>query len=168
MQLKELIISQVDNIISICCIIAAIRIGRVAISLLITTSTYFIQSLVNRDIFEGLKKLEGVTNDELISVWYNSFLMTDMLALVAVYTIHRSAAISFNFFSRAFVYLSTALILLRFTRCSERLFFSTDYLDAVYHWGVPGINFVILVSFVAGIIFTYKRSREFGERITWH
>lgn len=167
--MKEyLLFSKLETLLSILCIIAAIRIGRVALSLLITSSTYLLQRIIDSDSYDRLNKLDDVTHEELISLWYNSFIMTDMLTVLAVYAIHRATQTPFNLFSRLFIYITTGIILLRIARCSERLFFTTEYLNAAYHWGIPIANFTVQGTMLIALAVIYKRSRDFGERIAWH
>ena len=168
MELQYYLLSQLDYLLSIGCIIAAIRIGKVALSLLIASFAYFIQIIVDNSILDKLSTLDSIEQHDLIAIWYTSFAMTDMLLILAVYSIHRATATPFHLFSRLFVYITTFTVVLRMARCTERLFFDSYYLQLTYQWGIPVTNFLLLGSLALGLAFIYRRSRDFEERIAWH
>lgn len=146
--------------------IAAIRVGRVAISLLVVCIILFVKELTDSQIL-----LYYAANDPetmaSFAFWYVAFNITNVSAILGVYIAHRTIPVGFCLAARVFIYyclLSSAII---FIRGIEQVYFLTEHLKTLY-LSVRFLNYGFIFFLGYSLYQAYKRSKEFEERIAWN
>lgn len=170
MALTYFIIDQATLILIIGCIAAALRLGKTSISLMIISVTLLVKYILDAQLLSRLIDLEKqaeLAGNELISIWYTSFSLSNLLCLLVIYSAHRATVTPFNLFSRMVIYIFALKVMLILSRCAERLYFSTNILQEAYKLGVPGLNYLLLAVLGYGLFYFYRRQKEFEERIAW-
>ena len=89
--------------------------------------------------------------------WYYGFVVFNTVLIFTIYKVHIALKLSYSYIARYLILAHFILSLLQITRLLERQSFQTNYLDALYQWGIVSINLSCTVlAFLFALTALYK------------
>lgn len=141
------------------------KVGRIGLSMGITSFAYLCKLLF--DQFWMYYVMLMPSGELKLALWYNGFALACLLMLIVVHRYHISRKLAFSPFVVVFILIHFLGIALQSFRYLERVFFETQVLNLIYEYGIPTINIVGLGVLIFGGYQSFRRCKEFPQRIPW-
>lgn len=167
MELAIYLASKLEFFTILFCLVFVLKIGRVGMSLMIVCTVLVFKDLIEHTLIAEYSTKE-VSTRAMAVVWYVMFALTNIIAITAIYVLHRVAPVRKSLVARLSVWYCSVSALLQMLMCGERLYFHTERLTPVYTYGVPTLNYLFISILIYGLYKAHKRGQEFEERIAWN